>query len=95
MVRIMRLRVYVEGLEHSYNGTGNVECNKGFPKEATICLVKRIATELLSPNKRSNHECGINCKRTIGILIGRTDIKSESISFRNAIPRYNLNQKLI
>ena len=88
MVRILRLRVYVEGLEHSYKTEG-VEpiCTKGFPTAAALAFIRRATTELLSPNSRSEHNCGIDCKKTYGILIGRTDTTQDSLSLIDAIPR--------
>ena len=83
----MRIRIYVEGLEHSYTNDPNDSCPKGFPKDAACSFIKRIANELLSPNRINTHECNFNCKRVIGIMIGRTDDDQNSGWFKNAIPR--------
>ena len=88
MVRVLRLRVYVEGLEHSYKIDGmEPKCVKGFPTAAALAFVRRTATELLSPNSRSGHSSGIDCKRTYGVLIGRTDVNKDALTLIDAIPR--------
>ena len=93
MIPIKRVRFYIEGAEYSFAGNEVEEWKVQrpvafeFPRKATLCFIERIVKELLSPNSRTGHKCGTNCKKTIGVMIGKADANMKESSLVNAVPR--------
>ena len=93
MVPVSRVRFYIEGAEYSFSGKSNDKWIAGapsgceFPKAAVLGFINRAVKEMLSPNSRTSHRCGYACKRTIGILIGRSTSLDNELSLVDAVPR--------
>ena len=86
MMELNRINVYVEGIKqpvdgHSGDGGNNI------PKDTMAAYIVRLVKELLSPNKQSEHECGITCKKTFAIVIGRTNTVCCMVPIEKAVPR--------
>ena len=89
MINIHRISIFVEGEKFEFNGADLPACNpdNAFPIGILKSYAARLVSELLSPNKRTDHACVETCKKLFAIKIGATDTRTISPDLKNSVPK--------
>ena len=86
MMELNRINVFVEGVKQPVEGKSGDEVNN-IPRDTMAAYIVRLVKELLSPNKQSEHECDVTCRKTFAIVIGRTNTVCCMVPIEKAVPR--------